>query len=437
MEISDDLKKQLVVWRRDFHKYAEPGWTEFRTTSKIVKALQGLGWDVIYGPDVHKADTRMGVPDAETLAAARTRAVQQGADPELVEKMGEGFTGAIGILKTGKPGPVVGFRFDIDSNDLFEPTDDETHVPTKLGFASVNDGAMHGCGHDGHAAMGLGLATVLSQHKDELTGTVKIFFQPAEEGVRGAHSMVAAGWFDDVDLFVATHLMAAQGAGHICTGMDTSLASTKFYVYFEGVGAHAGADPQKGHNALLAACAATTNMMAIARHSAGASRMNIGILRAGEGRNVVPKMAYLEAECRGATSEINEYMFTRANDIISGAAQMYDVSSRVVQTGRAETFIPSPELLPYIHEAFAKVPGVTTVTDTSRGSSAGSEDASIMINRVQQHGGLATYVTTGMDTQGGHHTRNFDVDESVLQYGVEAESDIALGAAAFLKSIGR
>jgi aminobenzoyl-glutamate utilization protein A len=434
MEISEGLKNQMVAWRRDFHRYAEPGWTEFRTTSKIVQTLSGSGWDVVYGPAVHDAPTRLGVPDAATLAAARMRAVQQGADPEMVESMGDGFTGAVATLDSGRPGPVVGFRFDIDSNDLHESRD-PGHRPTAEGFASVNEGAMHGCGHDGHAAMGLGLAMVLSRHRNDLTGTVKIIFQPAEEGVRGAHSIVAAGWLDDVDLFVATHLMAGQGTGGICVGMDRFLASTKFDVAFTGVGAHAGADPEKGRNALLAACAAATNMSAIARHSGGASRMNIGTLTAGEGRNVVPRMARMQAECRGASSEVNDYMFSRAEQVVAGAGQMFGVESQVVRTGKADTSRPSPELLPFVHGKFAEVPGVTEVTDS--GGNAGSEDATAMMNRVKEHGGLATYVGIGMDTPWGHHTKDFDIDESVLPFGVAAESEVALGAAGFLRDLGR
>jgi aminobenzoyl-glutamate utilization protein A len=434
MELTPELTEQLTAWRRDFHKYAEPGWTEFRTTSKIIHVLRDLGWDMVYGPELHVADERLGVPSAEVLAAARERAVAQGGDPELVEAMGDGFTGVLGILKTGRPGPVVCFRVDIDSNDLNENPSDE-HRPTAEGFASVNAGAMHGCGHDGHAAIGLGLATVLTEHKDELTGTVKIIFQPAEEGVRGSHSIVAKGWFDDVDLFLATHVGAGEGLGNVCTGADKYLASTKFDVEFSGVGAHAGGDPEKGKNALLAAAAATLNLHAIPRHSAGASRINVGTFVAGEGRNVVPRKAVIRAECRGASSDINDFMFARAQDVVAGAARMYDVDYELTITGKADTALPTPELLPYVHEAFAHTAGVKNVKDSGGGS--GSEDATAMMKRVAERGGLETYVQVGMDTPWGHHTEDFDVDEACLPIAVAAEADIALGAAAFLTSIGR
>lgn len=429
--LPEGLEDRLVAWRRDFHRFAEPGWTEFRTTSAIVTQLCELGWDTVFGTALHEASERLGVPDTEVLAAERERAVAQGADPALVQAMGDGFTGVLGVLETGRPGPVVSFRFDIDSNDLIE-SKEETHRPFAEGFSSVNEAAMHGCGHDGHAAIGLGLATVLSDRIDELTGTVKIIFQPAEEGVRGAHSIVAAGWFDDVDLFVATHLKSDMGKGTIVTGSDGYLASTKFDVTFTGVGSHAGGDPEKGRNALLAAASATLGLHAIPRYSAGASRINVGTFHAGEGRNVVPRAATIRVETRGQTSEINEFMFARAEDVIAGAARMYGVEAELTVVGRADREDPSPELLPYIREAFTGVPGVTEIHDSS--GVGGSEDATAMMKRVKERGGLATYVQIGMDTTAGHHTEDFDVDEDMLGLGVIAEARIALGAPAFLSA---
>ena len=433
MTLTSELTTQLTAWRRDFHRFAETGWTEFRTTSAIITVLRDLGWDTVYGPELHDPDARLGVPSAEVLAVERERAVAQGADPELVAAMGDGFTGVLGVLETGRPGPVVCFRFDIDSNDLIELADD-SHRPFAEGFASVNDGAMHGCGHDGHAAIGLGLATSLTKAQDELTGTVKIIFQPAEEGVRGAHSIVAAGWFDDVDLFVATHLKSDDEKGNVLTGSDGYLASTKLDATFSGVGAHAGGDPERGKNALLAAASATLNLHAIPRHSAGASRINVGTFHAGEGRNVVPRAASLRLETRGETSSINSYVEDRARDVIAGAARMYDIDASVTVVGKADQESPSPKLLPYIRTCFEGVDGVAEIHDS--GGLGGSEDATAMMKRVKERGGLATYVQIGMDTSWGHHTERFDVDEDMLAVGVVAEAKIALGAGAFLAGEG-
>ncbi|WAL40310.1 amidohydrolase [Brevibacterium sp. BRM-1] len=428
-----DLRQSLVAWRRDFHRFAEPGWTEFRTSAAIIGVLRGLGWRTVYGPELHGASGRLGVPGPEVLAAARERAIAQGADAELVAAMGEGFTGVLGVLETGRPGPTVCFRFDIDSNDLIESAAPD-HRPAAQGFASVNAGAMHGCGHDGHAAMGLGLARLLTGLRDELNGSVKIIFQPAEEGLRGAHSLVAAGWLDDVDVFAATHLVADGRPGHVVTGADTYLASTKFDVEFAGVGAHAGGDPEKGRNALLAAAQAVLGLHAIPRHSAGASRINVGTLTAGEGRNVVPRAAHLRAETRGQDSAINDFMFARAQEVVAGAAAMYGVEHSLTVVGRADREDPSPELLPFAAACFQDLPGVTVISERPDGPS-GSEDATAMMRRVKERGGLATYVHIGMATEWGHHTERFDVDEDALAIGVEAAARMALGAPDFLASL--
>ena len=108
-----------------------------------------------------------------------------------------GKTGVMGVMEFDKPGPTVALRFDMDANDLVE-AEDENHRPYTAGFASVNKGAMHGCGHDGHTAIGLTVARILAVLKEDLAGKVKLIFQPAEEGVRGAKAMVAKGIVDDV-----------------------------------------------------------------------------------------------------------------------------------------------------------------------------------------------------------------------------------------------
>ncbi|MGO2028427.1 MAG: peptidase M20, partial [Brevibacterium aurantiacum] len=149
---------------------------------------------------------------------------------------------------------------------------------------------------------------------------------------------------------------------------------------------------------------------------------------------VVPRTAMLRVETRGESSEINSYMDDRARDVIAGAARMYDVDVEVTVVGKADQESPSPELLPYIRTCFEGVDGVAEISDT--GGLGGSEDATAMMKRVKERGGLATYVQIGMDTSWGHHTERFDVDEDMLAVGVEAEVKIALGAGEFLAGEG-
>ena len=278
IEMADAAQSRMVAVRRDFHKYAETGWHEMRTSSIIAKRLSELGYEVLVGDRVCKRDARMGVPSEQILSESYERAKKQGADPDFIEAVEGGMTGVIGILRCGE-GPTVAMRFDIDALGVIESKDAD-HIPEREGFTSVNDGSMHACGHDGHAASGLGVAEVLMQIKDKLHGTVKLIFQPGEEGLRGAKSIVANGHLDDVDYVLGSHTTGEDDEGSdITPGSYGSLASYKYDVTYRGVSAHAGGSQQLGKNALLAAAAAVTNLYAIPRHSKGASRINRGRIR--------------------------------------------------------------------------------------------------------------------------------------------------------------
>lgn len=117
--LADAMADRLTARRRDFHKYAEKGWFEMRTSSLIARRLTELGYEVLTGDQVCKKDSRMGVPSEAELEQQYHRAVSQGADPEFVERTRGGMTGVIGILRCGE-GPVVGMRFDIDALGVFE-----------------------------------------------------------------------------------------------------------------------------------------------------------------------------------------------------------------------------------------------------------------------------------------------------------------------------
>ncbi|MFN2284862.1 MAG: amidohydrolase, partial [Anaerolineae bacterium] len=283
--LAEALASKLVIYRRDFHRYAESGWMEFRTASLVARRLAELGFDVCVGREVMCDEARMGLPEPKTLNAAWERAVAQGGDPAYLEALREGFTGVVGVLRNGD-GPTVGLRFDMDALDIQESAA-ETHRPAREGFASVNDGVAHACGHDGHTALGLGVAELLMVLRDAFRGTVKLIFQPAEEGVRGAKSMVEAGVVDDVNYLLGLHLYSRWNLGEIECSRSNFLATSKFDALIKGEPAHAGGDPQAGKNALLAAATAVLNLYAIPHHRLGATRINVGKLIAGEGRNVI------------------------------------------------------------------------------------------------------------------------------------------------------
>ncbi|MBM3070942.1 M20 family metallo-hydrolase [Enterobacter sp. RHBSTW-00994] len=418
------LTPQLSAWRRDFHRFAESGWVEFRTAAKVAETLHHLGYELAMGRDVVDADSRMGLPDDTTLAREFIRAREQGAPEKWLTAFEGGFAGIVATLNTGRPGPVMAFRVDMDALDLSE-AQEESHRPFREGFSSCNPGMMHACGHDGHTTIGLGLAQVLKQNEAQLNGTIKIIFQPAEEGTRGARAMVAAGALEGVDYFTAIHIGTGVPAGTVICGSDNFMATTKFDVRFTGVAAHAGGKPEEGRNALLAAAQAALALHSIAPHSEGASRVNVGVMQAGSGRNVVPASALLKVETRGESEAINQYVFERATSVITGAAALYGVTSEMRLMGAATSSTPTPAWVNYLREQASQVSGVTHAIDKVK-APAGSEDATLMMARVQENGGLASYMVFGTDLSAGHHNEKFDFDEQIMCIAIETLARTAL-----------
>lgn len=410
-QIADEIESQIIGYRRDFHKHAESGWTEFRTASLVARRLLDLGYEVQAGREVFEDEERMGLPPPATLERHWQRAAEQGGDAEFLEAMKGGFPGVVGILRHGK-GPTVGLRFDMDALDLVESQSPE-HRPVREGFVSVNEGASHGCGHDGHTAVGLGIAEVLMRLRDEFHGTVKLIFQPAEEGVRGAKAMVSAGVVDDVKYLLGHHLYSGWPVGNIDPGRSGYLATSKFDALLSGAPAHAGGKPHEGKNALLAAATAVLNLHAIPRHKEGATRVNVGRLNAGTGRNIVPAHAHLVIETRGASTELNDYMFAHAVRILEAAAAMYDCALEIRAMGGAQSASSDAALAGRAEQIALGLGGFAVHPPETGG---GSEDFTYMMVRVQENGGLATNIGVGADLGGwGHHTAEFDIDERALK----------------------
>ena len=196
-------------------------------------------------------------------------------------------------------------------------------------------------------------------------------------------------------------------------GAGGFLASSKLDVIYRGVAAHAGGAPQDGKNALLAAASAALNLHAIPRHSAGASRINVGELHAGSGRNIIADHATLKIETRGANASVNDYLEAEARRIIAGAAQMYGVEAEIRLAGQAIDCRPSPALAARLARLAADSPHFDHV-QTEDHSARGSEDATWYMQRVQARGGEATYCLIGCELAAGHHHARFDINEDAL-----------------------
>ena len=377
-DLIEQYKGYVQEWRRYFHKHPELSNEEFETTKTLAKELESMGVEV-------HVDTERGI-------------------------------GLVGIIHGDKTGKAIALRADIDALPV--------HEHNTVDYKSDTEGKMHACGHDAHMTMGLGLAEYLATHKDEFKGTIKLIFQPAEEGVRGAKAMAEAGVVDDVDLMFGMHIGFNEKLSNCFACSDHGfLATTKLDAVFHGYSAHAGGSPEKAQNAMLAGCTAVLNLQAIARHSQGASRMNVGVFESGTGRNVTPDVAVLKLETRGATTEINDYMIERSKTIIKGAAEMHDCTFEITKQGETPAGRISDDLAREVQSIieplgiFKEVP-----FDYSGG---GSEDCAYFLNRVIDRGGRATYMVLGSAIKAPHHNPLFDIDEEDMLNGIVALGTIA------------
>ncbi|GGB60813.1 peptidase M20 [Lentibacillus populi] len=412
-----NLAKQLVEWRRDFHQYPETGFLEMRTASILASILADLGFDLQLGKEVMSDHHCMGKPDEESTKKHLQWAMTNGANKNYIEYFSGGYTGVVATLDTKKEGPTIAYRFDMDALDINE-SDDGDHYPNLECFKSKIPDKMHACGHDAHMSIGLGLATLLTANKDNLCGKIKLIFQPAEEGTRGAKSMVQANVVADVDYLVASHIGTGVPHNHFVAANNGFLATTKLDISFNGMASHAGSRPEEGKNALLAAASAALNIYAIPRHSEGTTRVNVGELHAGTGRNIIANQAKLKVETRGETSSINDYVKDQVESIVAGAATMYQIDYDIEVVGEGLSCRCSTDLASILNEC-AQESSAIAESFIENNDSAGSEDATYFMEAVQKNGGLATYCIFGTELAAGHHNEKFDINEDTLLPAVE------------------
>lgn len=406
--------RDVVAVRRDLHAYPEVGFTEVRTAARVLTALDELGWRVRGGRDVCPVDGVAGVPPPDELDAAAERAGAQGVPGNLVERFTRGHTAVVAELDGDRPGPVVALRHDMDALPVREPAD-PAHAPHAEGFASRHDGVMHACGHDGHVAIGLALAERLTDR--DFPGTVRLVFQPAEEGVRGAAPLVDAGVCAGVDAVLAVHLAFGLPSGAFACAATELHATTKTRVRYAGRAAHAAKAPEQGRNALLAAATATLNLHALPRFAGADTRVNVGRLVAGTASNIVAADAELALETRADRPDAATELQRRAEQVVHAAAAMYEVDVETARTGHATASATDQAMAAAVRHAASAVDGIEDVRDTH--PLGASDDASLLIDAVRDAGGTAGYAVLGSDSPGPPHSPYFDVDEHVLPAGVD------------------
>lgn len=329
--------EDLVAARRDIHRTPEPGWSEFIATARLAEAFRSAGFSVTYGPQFIAPQFVRG-RDPDEVEKGRRFALEVGVPPEEIRRIGD-YPGLLAAWDTGRPGRTIAIRIELDALAVEEP-ESPAHLPFREGFASVRHGVMHACGHDGHQAVAMALARFIGANAERLAGKIIFICQPAEEGSRGAYPILQSGVLHGVDTIFCGHIAPELEVGDVVAEPTKLLSTTKIDFEFTGRAAHAGAHPQAGRNALLAAANAAINIMALPRHEDGMTRVNVGQLHAGEGRNIVPSHAWMEVEVRGENAAVNRDLAADALLRAQGAAMSYGVECRQKIVGEAIDFVP-------------------------------------------------------------------------------------------------
>lgn len=414
MTLQNRIYDRLTELRREFHQHPEPAWCEYYTMDRLVNEITNLGVDELHiGRDALATDERLSVPDQKIHEEWLKRAHNFGADDDLLAEMSGGYTGAVAVLKKGN-GPTIGLRVDIDGLYIEESNRDD-HLPTIEGFRSENEQTMHACGHDAHMAIGLGVLEDIKE--SDFEGTFKLFLQPAEESGGGGKPMAESGHLDDVDYLLALHVGLNHPTGEVVAGMVRPLSNIIFTAEFSGKAAHAGVAPERGHNAIQALGTAIQNSYAIPRNSEGATRVNIGRVEGGTASNIISDSVQIEAEVRGETTEMMEYMFTKIRRVLQNSAEMHDCEFEFEITGRSPRADSNEDLSAVVYKISKKIDEVTN--PIMKANFGGSEDATCLMNVVEENGGKAAYSIIGTDHPADHHNGRFDIDEASLDIGVK------------------
>jgi amidohydrolase len=264
---AEALRDELVAIRRDLHAHPELGFEEFRTAGIVAEKLSALGFEVMTGV---------------------------------------GKTGVVGLIGNAQPDtPTILLRFDMDALPIMEEND----VP----YRSQNPGVMHACGHDAHVAVGLGVATLLARHQDQLNGTIKLMFQPAEETVDGAMGMIDDGVLEHVDVALGLHVFSSFPVGTTVVRSGAMMAAAdEFRIVVHGRGGHA-AHPEEAIDSVLVASQIVCSLQTIVSRSISPEEtgvVTVGSIQAGEAFNVIAASAVLRGTIRSFSEEVRSKLHT-------------------------------------------------------------------------------------------------------------------------------
>jgi amidohydrolase len=358
--------------RRDLHRHPEIGFQEVRTAEIIAKELNALGFEV-----------RTGVAE----------------------------TGVVAVMEGQGSGPIVLARFDMDALPITEETG--------ASYASVNDGVMHACGHDGHVAIGLTVARLLNSKRQELGGKVKFVFQPAEEGLGGAKRMVEQGVLEDPksDLCFALHLWNEKPVGWLgITPGPVMAASDTFYVRVIGKGGH-GAAPHYSIDPVLASAQMINALQSIVSRNVrplDSAVVTVTSVRGGEAFNVIPPAVELKGTIRTFDPAVRELVMRRFQKIVNGVAHSLGCQVEITIKKITPPVVNDHALTQQVIDLANRILPHNTIDTSSR--TMGSEDMAYMMEEIP---GCYFFVGSSNVEKGldaSHHHPKFDFDEKVLPY---------------------
>lgn len=369
----DTLVPELVEARHDIHKHPELGFEETRTQAKIKAYLEDLG----YAPCV----------SAETGLVADVR-------PDL---------GA----------PPLALRADIDCLPMQEHTD--------LSYKSVHDGRAHKCGHDGHTAVLLGVATLLAERRDALTANVRLLFQPAEEGVRGggAKVMVAEGALEGVKEVYAMHNWPGYPHGQVRVRGGVMMAATaEFDVVVKGVGGH-GSQPQHCRDPIVAAAAMVSALQTVVSRgvsSDGGAVVSVCTFHGGKAHNVIPESVTFGGTIRTFDPVLSNQIFARIKEIVNGTASALGVDAVLDLRPNYPVLVNDETCAQAVARVAESIVGPQRVTSAEL-PMAGGEDFAYMAQAIP-----AAYFFLGtgnpeLTTPVCHHP-DFDFDDAIIPLAI-------------------
>lgn len=332
----------------------------------------------------------------------------------------EGITGCVGTIKGDKPGKTVMLRADIDALPI-------TENPGKS-YCSLNPGVMHACGHDCHTSMLLGAAKILSAHRDEIHGTVKLIFQMAEEIGRKSEEYVKRGALEGVDAIFGMHIWSAVPAGKVNFESGERMAcSDRFTIKIHGKSSH-GSAPHEGKDAIIAGAAAIQALQTIPsriNNPFNALVVTVGIFNGGTKENIIADQAELTGTVRAFNREFRNSMPEVIKSVVEPVVKGYGCSAEVDYY-----FGPSPlindheDLVQIARGAASKEMGEDTLIPLKK--MTGAEDFSVYMETVP---GVFGYLGCRNEEKGiiaAHHHPAFDVDEDVLYHGTGIYVQFAL-----------